>query len=228
MGCTCFDDSIWEDGRFLTLPLDLRAVFPAVVARIGAAGDGALSDEELRVGLLRPLAFGRLAGALLAWGWLERDAEGRLGRAGMLAPSRERAARASESESDSDSDSYRESDSESDSDTESDARGELVDGADQMDEVDGVGGPVGYRERVARIADRSEGQVLPERAVERREVRVVVRPPVGPVPKTALFDRLRREGMPEAVLAGVARRVKPEDLWKEKYVRVVARNLMKA
>jgi uncharacterized protein YbjT (DUF2867 family) len=97
-----------------------------------------------------------------------------------------------------------------------------------VDVVDEVEGRLSYRERVARIAAVSErpgGAAPVVRPPAGRAVRVVVRPP-GPVPRTPLFDRLVLEGFPPEILAEAARRVRPEDLWKERYVRVVVRNLM--
>src|SRR5690349_4362252 len=98
MGRTCFEDLLWKDARLRALPAALRAAFPAVVARSGPRGEGALTDAELRAGLLGPARFARLADALISWGWMARDGAGRLARRGVLADSR-----ASDSDSDSDS-----------------------------------------------------------------------------------------------------------------------------
>ena len=80
MAVVTFECSVLEDVRLRALPDALRLAFPLLVARIQTYGDGALSDLELRVGLLEPEPFRYLADALLGWGWLRQDAAGRQAR----------------------------------------------------------------------------------------------------------------------------------------------------
>jgi hypothetical protein len=45
------------------------------------------------------------------------------------------------------------------------------------------------------------------------------------LPRTPVFEALRREGYSREVLAEAAVRARPENLWKANYMRAVVRNL---
>ena len=231
MPTTCFDNSVWEDLRLRALPAGLRAAFPVLIARLQDFGDGVLTDRELRVDLLGPARFAILTEALIAWNWLKRTPAGHLARAGILAPPSADALRMRE-------------------------RRRIQAGNDPVRPAAGRGKPRSRRSTAPALraecvetenGDRTASEHMANAGANMYAVASESESEsdsdsdsnliqtltdgsdqtAGPAPRTPLFDTLRAEGYPDDLLAETARRVGERNLWKERYIRKVAANLLK-
>ncbi len=117
------------------------------------------------------------------------------------------------------------SDSESDSDSDSKSDSDSGIGSDSESLTDRTKDLTGQTDAMQRNADRAlDGPASGDRT---RQAGLVGRDgTVVFVPKNAVFERLRAEGYPDAILAEAARRVGAESYWKVKYIRAIVMNLM--
>ena len=248
MAAICFDCSVFEDLRLRALSDEVRAAFPVVAVRLQSYGDGGLSDRELQAGLLGPEQFAELAGALLGWGWLKRDAAGRLRRSGALAPVSADAQRmrnrrgqcaaksqcganADRTETEQKPNKYR-------TFSEQTANAHCAPAEHEADSLTRVRTYASESESDSESdseltegsdqigSDRNPAWKSKRTDSERNPLPVPFQAhPAGSAPRTPLFDDLRGEGCSEELLAVAAKRVGEHNLWKANYVRKVVANL---